>query len=168
VIFAAIVALTMPLLVIGGGLGQAKPFGMNGRIAFVRVVNAAAGEEKQRATYLVDPDGTNPQLLPVGTSPDPAPLWSPDGSKILVGIGSGCASGGACGQIMVDVPTGSFYELPVLDAFDTCPPMGDCGNTFFGVTRGPRTARASPAPGAARSLRASPASTRSVLPTAGT
>jgi Tol biopolymer transport system component len=132
VIFAAIVALTMPLLVIGGGVGQAKPFGMNGRIAFVRVVNAASGEEKQRATYLVDPDGTNPQLLPVGTSPDPAPLWSPDGSRILVGIESGCASGGACGQIIVDVATGSFYQLPAPDAFTSCPPVGDCGETFFG------------------------------------
>ena len=124
------VAVAVTLLTVGGQ-ANAKVFGPNGRIAFVRVLNNAPEETPQRAIYTVNPDGTHSKLLPVGTSPDPGPVWSPDGSRLLVGV-EPCPSGGKCVQLIVNPDTGSFRELPIQDGFSTCPPEGDCGNTFFG------------------------------------
>jgi hypothetical protein len=125
-----LLVLVVLTLLMAGGSAQAKAPGPNGRIAFVRVLNGVAVETPQRAAFTINPDGTHPKRLPVGTSPDPAPLWSPDGSEILVGV-EPCPSGGDCGQLIVNPDDGSFRELPEPDAF-SCAPAGDCGNTFFG------------------------------------
>jgi TolB protein len=75
----SIVVLVMLALVAVGGPAQAKYPGSNGQIAFGRP-DPATGEPR---ILIANPDGTHEQQLPL---PGPAdnPIWSPDGSKLLL------------------------------------------------------------------------------------
>lgn len=56
-----------------------------GAIAFDRFDGTAGVEGKHLATYVVRPDGTGEQQLPLPGKYDGSnPVWSPDGSKLLV------------------------------------------------------------------------------------
>jgi Tol biopolymer transport system component len=77
-IASTVLSLALMSLLVVSGVARAKYPGANGQIAFGRLARAIDGHH----LFTADPDGTDERRLLPGDAE--SPIWSPDGSKILV------------------------------------------------------------------------------------
>jgi Tol biopolymer transport system component len=84
VVFAAILACVVALLVVGNEAQAAFP-GENGRIAFVRSADAHGAGLVLGDIYAMRPDGSDPRLIVEDRSSNYHPAWSADGTELAFG-----------------------------------------------------------------------------------
>jgi Tol biopolymer transport system component len=116
--------LAVPMMLLGAvvptGSAQAQLPGANGRIVFERLIPNQPDDLSLAAVYTADPDGSDVQELQLPYQPEiwSFPVWSPDGTKLLLSHVFRLDSSGNCCMPFrpaIVSPTGSGFTLLTME-----------------------------------------------------
>lgn len=117
-------ALVAPMMLLAAvvptGFAQAEVPGANGRIVFERLIPDQSDDLSLAAVYTADPDGSHVQEVQLPYQPEiwSFPVWSPDGTKLLLSHVFRLDSSGNCClpfRPAIVSPTGSGFELLTME-----------------------------------------------------